>query len=137
MSPVNTPLFQCAVRTTAQWEMAMVYCLPRKLTPKAFSTGKHREKFPIFSCFFFLFFSRVSKITPTVVAADVAAAISPCAAITTRSQMKAPQMQFAVTFALSTSQAGICRNSLLHAIFRATDEMRAQIHKCEYQFTRF
>lgn len=81
MSSVNTPLslFQCAVRTTAQWEMAVVYCLPRKLTPKAFSTEKRGEKFPIFFffLFFFLFFSRESKITPTVVAADVAAAISP------------------------------------------------------------
>lgn len=106
-----------AQRHNEKWPWFIV--CRENLHRKPFQQESTEKSFLFFLVFFFLFFSRVSKITPTVVAADVAAAISPCAAITTRSQMKAPQMQFAVTFALSTSQAGICKNSLLHAISRA------------------
>jgi len=116
--------------------MAMVYCLPRKLTPKAFSTGKHGEKFPIFSCFFFLVFlsreqdnayrrCRRRGCCDFAVCRDYDAVANESAA------------DAVCSYALSTSQAGICKNSLLHAISRATGEMRAQIHKYEYQFARF
>lgn len=58
----------------------MVYCLPRKLTPKAFSTEKRGEKFPIFYfLFFFLFFSREQdNAYRRCRRRDVAAAISLC-----------------------------------------------------------
>lgn len=55
MSSLNTSRPQCRC-ATAQWEMVVVYCLPRKLTPKAFSTGKHGGKFAFF--LFFLFFNK-------------------------------------------------------------------------------
>lgn len=62
--------------------MAVVYCLPRKLTPKAFSTEKRGEKFPIFLLSFFFFLIFLSREQDNAYRRcrrrDVAAAISLC-----------------------------------------------------------
>jgi len=62
--------------------MAVVYCLPRKLTPKAFSTESAEENFFLFSFFFY-------KQDNACRGSDFVFSV------TMRLQMKAPQMQFA------------------------------------------
>jgi len=70
--------------------MAVVYCLPRKLTPKAFSAESTEESSFLFSP---LFFKKQDNVCH---GSDFAFAV------TMRLQMKAPQMQFAVMLALNT-----------------------------------
>jgi len=68
--------------------MAVVYCLPRKLTPKAFSAESAEESSFLFFPPFFL-----KKRDNACHGSDFAFAV------TMRLQMKAPQMQFAVMLA--------------------------------------
>lgn len=112
MSSVNTSLSLSMHRThNGTMRNGRGLLSAAKTYTESLFNGKARRKvsyFFFFPIFFFLIFSRESKITPTVVAADATWLLRfrCAAAVTTRSQMKAPQMQFAVTFALDTSQAG-------------------------------
>lgn len=80
MSSVNTPL-SLSMRRTHNGTMRNGRGLlsAAKTYTESLFNGKARRKVSYFFLFlfFFLFFSRESKITPTVIAADVAAAISP------------------------------------------------------------